>query len=242
MASIVLVPGAWLGAWAWEAVTEQLRGAGHDPLPVTLTGVAERAAEASPEVNLDTHTEDLVRFLDDRDLRDVALVAHSYGGFPATVAAERVPDRIARVIYVDSGPLPEGTSQLSLQDPAEQARLRASVGEDGLLPPPPWDPSQNPLQAGLDEAAVALLRERSTPHPFGSMAQPIHRTGTLPMPIALVSCIFPLDQVRAMLAAGHPYFVELGDAELRELPTGHWPMFSEPKRLATLLADLAATA
>lgn len=102
MASIVLVPGAWLGAWAWDAVAEQLREAGHDVHPVTLTGLAERAGEATPAVNLDTHTDDLVALIKGRDLREVVLVAHSYGGFPATVAADRVPDRIARVVLPEA--------------------------------------------------------------------------------------------------------------------------------------------
>jgi pimeloyl-ACP methyl ester carboxylesterase len=240
MTSIVLVPGAWLGAWAWDAVGEQLRGDGHDVHPVTLTGLAERAGEAGPEVNLDTHADDLVGLIADRDLREVVLVAHSYGGFPATIAAERVPDRIARVIYVDSGPLPAGTSQLGMREDAEQ--LAASVGRDGLVPPPAWDPGREPFLDGLDQAALATLRARSTPHPFASFAQPIHRTGRLAMPLALVTCSFPLDQVRAMIAAGHPYFAELASSEVRELPTSHWPMFSEPKRLAALLSELAGGA
>jgi pimeloyl-ACP methyl ester carboxylesterase len=239
MADIVLVPGAWLGAWAWEAVTGPLRGHGHAVYPVTLTGVAERAAQAGPEVNLDTHVDDLARLLAERELREAVLVAHSYGGFPVTAVAQRLPDRIARVIYVDSGAMPDGATQLGMMEPAEQSRLRATVGDDGLLPPPAWDPHREPLLDGLDEAALALLRKRSTAHPFGSWTQPIRRTGRLSVPLALISCSFPLDQVRAMIGTGHPFFAELADAELRELPTGHWPMFSEPRRLADLLAALA---
>jgi pimeloyl-ACP methyl ester carboxylesterase len=221
-------------------VAGQLRAAGHEVHPVTLTGVAERAAEASPEVDLDTHTEELVRFIANRDLREVVLVAHSYGGFPVTAAAQRLPGRIAQVIYVDSGPVPDGVSQFGMQPPEEQRRLGALVA-GGLLPPPAWDPATEPYLDGLDAAALALLRERSTPHPFGSMTQPIRRTGPLGTPLALVSCLFPVDQVRKMIEAGHPFFTELAGARLRELPTGHWPMFSEPERLAGLLAELAAS-
>jgi pimeloyl-ACP methyl ester carboxylesterase len=240
MARFVLVPGAWLGAWAWEAVSEQLRAAGHEVHAVTLTGVGERAAEAGPAVDLDTHTEELVRFIADRDLREVVLVAHSYGGFPVTAAAERLPERLAKVVYVDSGPPPDGASQLGMQEPSEQQRIRGLVGEDATQPPPAWDPQTEPYLDGLDAAALALLRERATPHPFGSVTQPIRRTGRLAVPIALITCIFPLDQVRQMTAAGHPFFAELAGAQLRELPTGHWPMFSEPKRLAALLAEITA--
>lgn len=253
MARFVLVPGAWLGAWAWAAgrvgpgggsgrvgpsgggsVAARLRAGGHEVHPVTLTGLAERADEAGPGVDLDTHTEDLIRQIAGPDLREVVLVAHSYGGFPATAAAQRLPERIAQVIYVDSGPIPDGVSQQSMgeQQPA---------GGD-VVPPPAWDPATEPNLDGLDAATLSLLRERSTPQPAGTMRQPIHRTGPLRMPLALVSCIFPVAQVREMIDAGHPFFAELAGAPLRELPTGHWPMFSEPDRLADLLVELSALA
>ena len=77
MTTFVLVPGFWLGAWAWDAVTSELTAAGHDVHPVTLTGLAERAAEATPEVNVDTHIADLTRLIRERGLRDVVLVGHS---------------------------------------------------------------------------------------------------------------------------------------------------------------------
>lgn len=242
MASIVLVPGAWLGGWVWDAVTGPLRAAGHDPVPVTLPGLAERAGPASPEVDLDTHAEDLIRLLADRDLREVTLVGHSYGGFPVTLAADRAPERVARVIYLDSGAPPDGFSQLDMFEPAEQAELRAqAAAADGMLPPPPWDPAQDPDNlAGLDPAALALLRQRSTPQPFATYTQPARRTDGPTPPAALIACILPLDQVRAMIDAGVPIFAPLAGAALRELPTGHWPMLSEPDRLAELISELAA--
>lgn len=245
MTDIVLVPGMWLGAWAWEAVTEPLRAAGHRVHPVTLTGVAERAGEpGAAAADLDTHTDELVELLIEKDLRDVLLVGHSYGGFPVTAAADRLPERIARVVYVDSGPVPDGVAQFDLNEPDEQARLRATlVGGGALLPPPPWDPEQDPvLQAGLAEPALTWLRERSTPHPFGSATQPIRRPADPPVvPTTLIACLFPLAQVRAMIDSGHPFFAGLAGADLRALPTGHWPMFSEPERLAELLAELASS-
>ena len=112
MTTYVLVPGLWLGGWAWHDVTAALRGAGHEVFPLTLTGVADRAHLLGPGVDLDTHTEDIVRLVETEDLRDVVLVGHSYGGMPVSAAALRLRERIARVIYVDSGPLPDGTTQL----------------------------------------------------------------------------------------------------------------------------------
>ncbi|MEH0830241.1 alpha/beta fold hydrolase, partial [Micromonospora sp. CPCC 205714] len=151
MATFVLVPGFWLGGWAWREVTADLRGRGHDVYPVTLTGVAERAHLAGPEVGLETHTADLTGLIEAEELRDVVLVGHSGGGMPVTQAADRMPDRIARVVYVESGPLPDGMSQFDTNPPEEQERLRALIGDGHLLPPPAWEPAEDPQNlAGLD--------------------------------------------------------------------------------------------
>lgn len=240
MATFVLVPGFWIGAWAWQDVTAALREAGHEVYPVTLTGVAERAHLATPEVDLDTHTDDIVRLIDDQHLHDVVLVGHSGGGMPVSQVADRIPERLARVVYVDSGPLPDGVSQFDINEPEEQERLRAEIGDGHLLPPPAWDPAADPVNlAGLDATTLATLRERATPHPLGAATQPVRRTGNAQVPAALISCIFPIEQVEAMVAQGHPFFAAFAGGELRGLPTGHWPMFSEPKRLAELLDELS---
>jgi pimeloyl-ACP methyl ester carboxylesterase len=169
----------------------------------------------------------------DGDQRDVVLVAHSYAGLPVTAAAERLGDRVARIVYVDSGPLPDGTRQADMSDPPAR-----DDGQD--VPPPPWDPAADPTQAGLDAAAVALLNERSTPHPRGSVFQPARRhPERLVAPLALIACLFSLEQMEEMRAQGHPFMSGLGDADLYALPTGHWPMFSEPARLAALLDEAA---
>lgn len=240
MTTFVLVPGFWIGGWAWDEVATSLRAAGHRAFPVTLTGVAEKAHLATPEINLDTHTDDIVRLIEEQDLHDVVLVGHSGGGMPVTQAADRIPERIKRVVYVESGPLPDGTAQFDTVEPEEQERLRAQIGDGHLLPPRDWDRAADPvLLAGLDDAALATLRERATPHPLGAATQPVRRTGAGDaLPIALVACVFPLEQVAAMVAEGHPFVAAFRGGEVRGLPTGHWPMLSEPKRLAEILAEL----
>jgi pimeloyl-ACP methyl ester carboxylesterase len=167
-------------------------------------------------------------------MRDVVLVGHSYGGLPVSAAALRLRDRLSKVVYVDSGPLPEGTSQLSMADENSPEPTGDTV------PPRDWDPHADPLGlAGLDEPALALLRTRSTPHPLGSVAAPLGRRATAAdVPTALVACLFELDQVRTMMTAGHPFFTGLDGAEVLGLRTGHWPMLSEPVALAGLLDRL----
>jgi pimeloyl-ACP methyl ester carboxylesterase len=225
----------WIGAWAWHDVTAALRDAGHEVYPLSLTGVADRSHLLGPDVDLDTHIEDIVRLVEVEDLRDIVLVGHSYGGMPVSAAALRLRDRIAAVVYVDSGPLPEGTTQLSIS---------GDSAPGGDIPPPIWDPVADPInQAGLGEHAIQLLRTRSTPHPRASVAQPLGpRATSADLPTALVACTFPMDQVRAMMAAGHPFFSGLADATIVPLATGHWPMLSEPKALASILDDLQSVA
>jgi pimeloyl-ACP methyl ester carboxylesterase len=93
MTTYLLVPGMWIGAWAWHDVTAALRAAGHDVYPLTLTGLADRSHLLCPGVDLDTHVADIVRLVEVEDLRDVVLVGHSYGGLPVSAAALRLRDR-----------------------------------------------------------------------------------------------------------------------------------------------------
>ena len=232
MSSYLLVPGLWLGAWAWRDVTATLRAAGHDVHPLSLTGVADRSHLLGPGADLDTHIADIVRLAETEDLRDLVLVGHSYGGLPVSAAALQLKDRIRAVVYVDSGPLPIGTSQLDISG--------ETPPEGEALAPREWDPQADPhLLAGLDDTALDLLRTRSTPHPTASIKQPLKARATSEdLPTVLVACTFDNDQITAMKAAGHPFFAGLGEARIIALPTGHWPMLSEPAALSAALQNL----
>ncbi|AOR29748.1 hypothetical protein BFF78_00360 [Streptomyces fodineus] len=161
MAEIVLVPGFWLGAWAWEEVTPELRAAGHDVYPLTLTGLADRAAEATPDVDVYTHVDDIVRLIDDNDLRDVVLVGHSGANLPVTGAADRIPERIARIVYVDAGPLPGGMAVIDFNKPQTQEEWRKQVAEQGdgwQLPVPAFDPAADPANlAGITNEQLVRI-------------------------------------------------------------------------------------
>ncbi|MBO1415872.1 alpha/beta fold hydrolase [Streptomyces sp. FH025] len=243
MSTFVLVPGFWLGAWAWDEVAAPLRAAGHEVHPVSLPGLAERAGEVG-EFGLEEHIADLAGRLVREDLWDVVLVAHSGACAPVDGVADRLPERIRRVVYLDSGPMRDGTSVYDLWQP--DFRAAADTSEvDGRFPTPPWEflASHGSSLEGLDEAALERIRARLTPHPVGAYRDRLRLTGAgAALPHALVSCSFPLDRVKAMIAAGHPFFAGMAgpDWELRELPTGHWPMFSRPADTAEVLAEIAA--
>ncbi|MFE5327363.1 alpha/beta fold hydrolase [Embleya sp. NPDC056575] len=245
MANIVLVPGYWLGAWAWDRVAEPLRAAGHEVVAVTLPGLEPDRTDGTG-VDLAAQSRALVDEITARDLTDVVLAAHSGGAFAAYEALDRIPERIARIVYVDAGPVAAGVSFADLQEPEERARIEAEVAArgDGRYVYP-WDPAADPVMLdGLSDTDLAELRARAMPQPYAVAASPqqVADPARLRVPAHLITCLFPAEQVEAMIAAGHPFTAEFAAVEQRtvhSLPTGHWPMFSRPKDLAELLSDIA---
>jgi pimeloyl-ACP methyl ester carboxylesterase len=252
MTTYVLVGGAWLGGWAWQPVARQLRSQGHDAYPVTLTGLGDRSHLATPETDLETYLTDVVNLLEFEDLHDVVLVGHSYAGIVVTGVADRIPERIALLAYLDAGPSPDGVAFLDLQPPEARElleRLVDQAGDGWRLPLPAWEELEGVLGAsleGLGPDERARMRGRAAAQPFRTWTQPLSlgNPARERLPKAMITCTIPLAQVREMIAAGHPWFAELAGPEwsFLELPTGHWPMFSVPGPLASLLGGLPAAA
>ena len=246
MTTYVLIGGAWLGGWCWQRIARRLREEGHDVYPVTLTGLGERVHVASPEVDLDTHITDVVNLIEFEDLHDVVLVGHSYGGLVVTGAADRIPERISCLVYLDTAPLPDGTILIETFPPEVRRYIEGQVeelGEGWRWPMPPEEELAGfGSLEGVDEDHLRLLYLRATPQPFGTykgrlrLANPAREA----LPKLGIVCSFPLAQVRMMIASGNPLFRGLAGPEWRfaELPTGHWPMFSRPDDLADLLLEL----
>jgi pimeloyl-ACP methyl ester carboxylesterase len=239
MTTYVLVPGFWLGAWAWHPVTAALRERGHDVYPLSLTGMGERVHLARPDTDLEVHITDVLNLLRYEDLKDVILVGHSYAGMVVTAAADRATDRIAQLVYVDSAPLPDGVAQVDFNPPEDRERTEAQVDEHGdgwRLPPPLWAD----LAAGasdVDESTVTLLRERSVPQPWASAIAPLRLTGAWEkLPRLGVLSTFTVEEVRDMAANVAVARHMAGDGwRYQELPTWHWPMLSRPAELAEIL-------
>jgi len=248
MTTYVLVGGAWLGGWAWQPVTRRLREQGHDVHPVTLTGLGDRSHLATPETGLDTYLADVVNLVEVEDLHDVVLVGHSYAGHVVTGVADRIPDRIALLVYLDAGPSPDGTAFLDLQPPPARElieRLVAEAGDGWRIPMPSWEELEQIMGAsleGLGPQQRARMRAHAAAQPVRTWTEPLSLRGPdrEKLPKLLLTCSIPLAQVRQMIAGGDPWFAALAGPEwsFLELPTGHWPMFSVPDELASVLGGL----
>jgi pimeloyl-ACP methyl ester carboxylesterase len=130
--TIVFVHGAWGGGWQYSKVQPLLEKAGHTVYRPTMTGLGERVHLAGPEVGLSTHIEDIVKVLEFEDLHEIVLVGHSYGGMVIAGVAERVPERIGKLVYFDAFLPRDGESVVDLFGDALDSM--ATAGGDGAEP------------------------------------------------------------------------------------------------------------
>jgi pimeloyl-ACP methyl ester carboxylesterase len=231
---IILVPGFWLDASSWSEVTPPLVAAGHRVHPLTLPGL-ESADAPRAGIGLRTHIDAVVAAVDSFDTQ-VVVVGHSGGGAIIHGAVDARPDRVARAIYVDSGPLGEG-GVINDELPSD--------GDEVALPP--WEFFDERDLVGLNEDLRAAFRARAIPEPKG-VAYDQQRLGDerrYDVPATVIACEFPTSLLREWIAAGHPFVAELArvrDVEYVDLPTGHWPQFTRPADLgAAILAAVDRT-
>ena len=224
---IILIPGFWLDASAWDDVTPPLVEAGHTVHPVTLPGLESVDADRSA-IHLADHVDAVVAAIDAvAPPAPVVLVGHSAGGGLVYAASDRRPDRVAHVVYVDTGPMSEGQ--------AVDADLAADVVDHDL---PAWEQLEDEDLVDLTEELRAQLRARAIPQP-GATVREGHRLSDddrrLDIPSTVIACEFPAAALRELMTQDHPYTRELSrlrKAEIVDLPTGHWPMFTKPAELA----------
>ncbi|MCO4264891.1 alpha/beta hydrolase [Pseudarthrobacter sp. MDT3-26] len=231
---IILVPGFWLDASSWEKVTPALAAAGHTTHPLTLPGLESVDARRGG-ITLKDHIAAVVDVLDGLDGK-VVLVGHSGGGAVIHGVADARPDRVARNIYVDSGPLGEG-----------------GVINDGLptegddVPLPPWDGFDDADLVDLTDELRASFRARAIPEPRGVAhgRQRLHDVRRYDVPATVIACQFPSSLLTEWIDARHPFTAELArirDVEYVDLPTGHWPQFTKPVELGqAILAAVERT-
>jgi pimeloyl-ACP methyl ester carboxylesterase len=229
MATFVLVHGGWAGGWQWREIATRLRAAGHDVYTPTLTGLGERVHLAHPDVNLDTHIQDILMVLEYEDLHEVILVGYSYSGMVVTAVAERAPERLAQLVYLDAFVPSDGESLATMIGPELVAILEqvAQAYGDGWRIP--HDPPDAP---------------RRTPQPVKPMYQPV--TVTNPAAARLPrTFIYCTQEKEAMGPMGVPITQVAASAKAdarwgyRELDSGHVPLETAPQELADILLELA---
>ena len=176
MTTFVLVHGAWHGGWCWDRVRRALRARGHDVFAPTLTGVADRSHLLSPQVDLETHINDVANLLVWEDLSDVVLCGHSYGGCVVSGAADRAADRISALVYLDAF-VPKHGQRLHdfLPDETREAQLEGArqTGEGWRVPPIPAE------VFNVNAADREWVDRQCTPQPLATFQQPVSLTGRL---------------------------------------------------------------
>lgn len=242
-ATFVLVHPAWHGAWYWKKVTPLLRAKGFDVYTPTLTGLGELAHLARPEVGLRTHIEDVVNVLEYVDLRNVILVGNSSGGMVITGVAERIPQRIAQLVYLDAFVPGHDQSLLDLLPPDRRQAFEEfarSEGKGWLLPrfaPLPWEQIVRKIWGVNDDADVQWMLARLVPTPFRHFTEPVQRTNAADnLSRTYVRCLqfgHAGFDAHAAMARRTPNW------RYREMASPHLPPVTHPRELTELLVELA---
>jgi pimeloyl-ACP methyl ester carboxylesterase len=237
MSAFVLVHGAIVGGWCWRWVTPYLRAAGHEVYAPTLTGLGERVHLANPQVDLDTHIEDVVNVLRYEDLSGVVLVGWSYGGMVVAGVADRVPERIAHVVYLDSDvPRDADTSAPPSQIAAREELARAHG--DGWRVPPEVTRAEPLLLGELQEEQRRWIAARFTPHPLKTWTQPIRLTGAAAaIPTSYIRCTIGYDPNDEDTRRQDERIRSEPTWRYRELAESHAAPFTAPRAVAGLLLE-----
>jgi len=235
--TFVLLHGAWHGGWCWRFVAEILRAAGHRVFTPTQTGLGERRHLLSSDITLETFVGDLANVLEAEELRDVILVGHSFGGLAISGVADRMPERIAQLIYLDSMVLESGQSPFGTL-PAEIVAGRRKLAEEkgnGIAIPAP---TSKEVGIPADHPLADWVARRLTPHPIGTYESPLklaHPIGN-GIPRTYIQCTNPvypaLGPVRQWLSRQQGW-------QRREIATGHDAMVTAPAELAAMLMQIA---
>jgi pimeloyl-ACP methyl ester carboxylesterase len=227
-ARVVLVPGFWLGGWAWDEVAAVLRADGHDVTALTLPGLDSVEAKRAG-ITMSDHVDAICDTIREAGA-PVVLVVHSGAGAPGYAASDRVPELIAAMVYVDTGPA-KGALDPEFDDVEKP------------LPSPEELAAEENLD-GLSEEQLETFRQRAVPQPGAILreAAVLANDARLDVPSTVVCTGFTSDEYKAALEKGYAFLAglaELRDVTWIDLPTSHWPMWSRPQELAAIIGDVA---
>ena len=227
--TFVLVHGGWHGGWCWIKTTRLLTDAAHIVYTPTLTGLGERAHLGRPDVDLETHIQDVVAVLETEELRNVVLVGHSYGGMVISGVAPRVRNRIARLVYLDAFVPEAGQSLFSLM-PSERADgfRKGAAGADGWrIPAPP------PERFGISsQRDTEWMQRRLVGQPLQTFEQPVAAVPSADAGRTYVYCSKPATGVFDQFAER---FRDDRKWRFHDVKTGHDAMVTAPGEIAKIL-------
>jgi len=223
----VLVHGAWHGGWCWQKVSAKLRAEGAVVYTPTLSGLGEHKNTLNADIDLNTHITDIVNLIVMEDLHDVILVGHSYGGIVIEGVADRIPERLSKLVFLDALVLESGESAISIQSKEVREKLEKAKG----LSLPAWSADAFGV---TDTADVRWVNERLAPQPYKTFNQPLvlkHPLGNN-LPMVYIACLKPQLPVlkqfsdKAQQGTGWRYYA---------MDTGHDAMVTAPDECTALL-------
>jgi pimeloyl-ACP methyl ester carboxylesterase len=226
----VLVPGFWLGAWAWDEVASTLRGEGHDVTAVTLPGLGSADADRS-SITLSDHVDAICEVVEAAE-HPVVLAVHSASGFSGYAASDRIPEQIAAMVYVDTAP--------------GKGAMDPDFEGDEL--PLDWESIEKEENLdGLSEAQKETFRQRAVPVPGRVLREGVELTNDArrDIPSTMICTGFTSEQYQEYAEKGYSFLAglpELRNVTWIDLPTSHWPMWSKPQELAEIIGEVAKKA
>ncbi len=239
MSTFVLVHGAFYGGYCWRRVARALRAAGHEVHTPTLTGLGERAHLLTRDVGLDTHIHDVLGVMACEDLSAVILVGHSYAGMVIGGVAERVPERIAHLVFLDAHIPEDGKSDMEVLGGDTEAVLAGIKGDGWVLP------AISAEITGVEDAAdLAWVTPKRGPHPIKAMIDPlaVNNPAAARLPRSYLACTRVDALIKVFGGNPNAKFAARARAEgwpIRDLATGHDAMISAPQLVTDALLAVA---
>ncbi len=225
---IVLVPGFWLGAWAWDAVVAPLRSEGHRVTALTLPGLESADADRSA-ITFADHVDAICEAVT-AARRPVVLAVHSGAGAPGYAVTDRIPTQIKAMIYVDTGPAKGALDSDFAAAEKPMPSLEKLAAEENLT--------------GLTKEHLETFRRRAIPEPGAALRGTAQLTNDarLDVPSTVICTGYTSDQYKDAVKEGQAWLgglAELHNVTYVDLPTSHWPMWSRPQELARIIGDIA---
>ncbi len=234
--TFVLVHGAWHGGWAWERLVPYLTNAGYKVYTPTLTGMENQANQANPDTGVSTHIQDILNLLVKENLHNVVLVGHSYGGMVIAGVADKAPERISQLVYLDAFVPKDGQSLGDIIGPQGMTGIRQgakAVGDGWRIPSFPVE------RFGItSEADIAFVKPKLVTQPLKTFDEPVQLKN--PAATALPRTFIYLSNPPMGTFEGFAKIArESSDWKYYELATGHDAMVLEPQKLSELFLKIA---